>query len=365
MKTENEIVDILYKKYQNQGFITEQAIFDLCDDNSLSFLATDRVCNKLIDLGVLITDDSQNIEIDKTEEAVYKDYSQIDYNEVYDFYFQNYPQMQPIINYIKSLPPPQKGENNNLVIQMHSGNKYARKQVIEKNLRTALRIAMNYNDKTTILVDELFSVACEGLMAAVDSFDPYSNSYFTSYSSYWIMQKIDRYIMDYQYLVRIPVHSYEMLNKVKDIVERNDSIINHKLIDSISFELSISYQSAEEWVRVVLMLEPLDIDALVDDEHYAYNDTDSCFESIADIYRKEQLDIIINKITQREAQVLTMRYGLDGNDSYTLEEVGNQFNVTRERIRQIEAKAMRKIKHYIKYSPLYSEYSKYYKKDDD
>ena len=73
MKTENEIVDILYKKYQNQGFITEQAIFDLCDDNSLSFLATDRVCNKLIDLGVLITDDSQNIEIDKTEEAVYKD----------------------------------------------------------------------------------------------------------------------------------------------------------------------------------------------------------------------------------------------------------------------------------------------------
>lgn len=366
MKTENEIIDILYKQYQSQGYIAEQAIFDLCDNNSLSFLATDRVCDRLINLGVLISDINQSIikPNDVNIEDNYKDYSQIDYNTVFDFYIQNYPQMYPIISYIKGLPPPQKGENNNLVIQMRSGNKYARQQAIEKNLRTVLRIAMKYNNKTCIPIDELFSVACEGLIAAVDSFDPYSNSYFTSYSSLWIMQKIDRYIMDNQYLVRIPVHSYEMLNKVKEIVVRNDSIINSRLINTISSELDISYPVAEEWIRIVLMLEPIDIDEIIDDEHYTYNDTDLYIESISDRYRKEQLNIIVNKLTQRETQVITMRYGLDGKGGYTLEEVGNQFKVTRERIRQIEATSIRKIKHHIKNSPLYSEYSIYYEKED-
>lgn len=362
MKTENEIVDILYKKYQNQGFITEQAIFDLCDDNSLSFLATDRVCNKLIDLGVLITDDSQNIEIDKTEEAVYKDYSQIDYNEVYDFYFQNYPQMQPIINYIKSLPPPQKGENNNLVIQMRSGNKYARKQVIEKNLRTALRIAMNYNDKTTIPVDELFSVACEGLMAAVDSFDPYSNSYFTSYSSYWIMQKIDRYIMDNQYLVRIPVYSYERLNKIKEIINSSNGLFNYNLVKLIMCKLGIGYYEALEWIRIILVIDPIDVDDVNDE---CFLEDDSLNTYIENYFTNKWLCTQLEKLSSKEKDVLVLRYGLNGNNRHTLEEVGNLYHVTRERIRQIEAKSLRKVKHYIKHSPLYSEYIKYYKKDDD
>lgn len=362
MKTENEIVDILYKKYQNQGFITEQAIFDLCDDNSLSFLATDRVCNKLIDLGVLITDDSQNIEIDKTEEAVYKDYSQIDYNEVYDSYFQNYPQMQPIINYIKSLPPPQKGENNNLVIQMRSGNKYARKQVIEKNLRTALRIAMNYNDKTTIPADELFSVACEGLMAAVDSFDPYSNSYFTSYSSYWIMQKIDRYIMDNQYLVRIPVHSYEMLNRVKAIVNNTNTDNENELICDIAYKLQTTESDAAKWLRIINSLEVIDIDELAEDEKYTYDLTDEYIEHLTSDNEKKQLFKIIDKLSQREKHVVIMRYGLNYNTPLTLEEIGEEFHVTRERIRQIEATALRKIKHFIKSSSKFEEYWKYYER---
>lgn len=364
MKTENEIIDILYKQYQNQGYVTEQAIFDLCDDNSLSFLATDKVCNRLIDLGVLISDSRPNVENNNDAEENYKDYSQIDYNIVFDFYLDNFPQMRPIICYIKSLPSPQRGENRKLVVQMKSGNSYARKQIIEKNLRTALRIAMNYNDTTSIPVDELFSVACEGLISAVDSFDPYSNSYFTSYASFWIMQKIDRYIMDNQYIVRIPVHSYEILNKVKEIVERNDYIISRKLIDNISLELNLSYPSAEEWINIVLMLEPIDIDLIIDDEHYSYDDTYLFFENVADDFRKEQLNKIINKLSIKEAQVITKRYGLDGKGCYTLEEVGNMRNVTRERIRQIEAKAMRKIKHLIKDSPLYTEYAIYYKQDD-
>lgn len=236
MKTENEIIDILYELYQNQGYVTEKAIFDLCDENSLSFISTDRVCNRLLDLGVLFSDGAAKISIDSSAEEEYKDYSQIDYNTVYDFYDRNYPQMHHIINYIKATPP-QKGENNSLIIQMRSGNVFARNYVIEKNLRTALRIAMNYADKTTIPVDELFSVACEGLISAVDAFDPFSGSYFTSYVSFWIMQKIDRYIMDNQYTIRLHVHSYDMLNKIKTIIgdldTYNEAIIVHRIVDML------------------------------------------------------------------------------------------------------------------------------------
>lgn len=229
MKTENEIIDILYKLYQNQGYITEQEIFDLCDDNSLSFIETDRVCNKIHDLGILIND---------TVKVQSNDYSQIDYNIVFNFFYRNYPQMKPIVDYIKSLNPPQKGENRNLIIQMRSGNVFARKQLIEKNLRTALRISMNYADKSSITTDEIFSVACEGLISAVDSFDPYSNSYFASYSSLWIRQKIERYIIDNQFFIRIPINSFEIFNKIREMIEFSDSFYETKLMRKIINELA-------------------------------------------------------------------------------------------------------------------------------
>ena len=359
MKTENEIIDILYKQYQSQGYITEQAIFDLCDDNSLSFLATDRVCNRLIDLGVLINEGVKYDlkPIDESTENIIKDYSQIDYNVVFDFYIQNYPQMHPIISYIKALPPPQKGENNNLVIQMRSGNKYARTQAIEMNLRTALRIAMNYNDKTSIPVDELFSVACEGLIAAVDSFDPYSNSYFTSYSSFWIMQKIDRYIMDNQYLIRIPVHTYETLNKVITIVEQNDYNYDNSVLTEIKDSFSLTENEALEWLRIVTSLNIVDIDELTDDEKLAFLSDNSTIETLTIKALSYEVELLLDKLTKRERLVLTLRYGFYNNKCLTLGEIASICSVTRERIRQIEATAIRKITNYIRLSPLYQEYT--------
>ena len=123
MKTENEIVDILYKQYQSQGYITEQDIFDLCDDNSLSFIQTDRVCGKLQDLGVLIKDSDKNNSKEKTD---IQDYSQIDYGKVYSFFLDYYPQMKPVIEHIKNTIPPQKGEVDMLFQQMNRGRKPAR-----------------------------------------------------------------------------------------------------------------------------------------------------------------------------------------------------------------------------------------------
>ena len=243
MKTENEIIDILYKKYQSQGYISEQDIFDLCDENSLSFIQTDRVCNRLFDLGVLISDGIHPDNDNSNEDVI--DYSQFDYSEVYSFFLQNYPQMKPIVEYIKGTNPPQKGEANNLVIQMKSGNVHARKILIEKYLRIALRITMNYKNKTNISLDDIFSVACEGLITAIDSYDPYNNTAFASYISLWIRQKVDRYICDHEYYFRIPAHIFPLFTAVLCISQNANSFAELQIINEASTEKVFSKPDAK------------------------------------------------------------------------------------------------------------------------
>lgn len=221
MKTENEIIDILYKKYQSQGYISEQDIFDLCDGNSLSFIQTDRVCNRLFDLGVLISDGIHPDNDNSNEDVI--DYSQFDYSEVYSFFLQNYPQMKTIVEYIKSTNPPQKGEANNLVIQMRSGNAYARKILVEKYLRVALRITMNYKNKTYISLEDVFSVACDGLVTAIDSYDPCFNSAFSSFISLWIMRKIERYIQEHEFYYNLPIHLFTEIIDILNCMNGCDS----------------------------------------------------------------------------------------------------------------------------------------------
>lgn len=359
MKTENEIIDILYKQYQNQGYVTEQTIFDLCDDNSLSFLATDRICNQLINKGIYISDGVKKLSDDHVIEDI-KDYSQIDYNQVYDYYMLNCPQMIKVIEHIKSVIPPQKGENKELIIQIRSGNRFARSQIIDKNLRIALRVAMNYSEKTDIPLEDIFGVACEGLIAAVDSFDPYSNTYFASYCSFWIMQKIERYIIDSLYPIRIPVHSYSIYVKVKEIIESSSTYNEKTIIKRIVDEVFLDGESAREWYRIVYSLDYYDVDEAVDMELDLYDPFEDYNDAIHRSILKSHIDDIINTLSPQTQDVLALRYGLIDNNVYTLEEIGAKFKVTRERIRQIEKSALRKIKNSVKSTTLYSEYFDYY-----
>lgn len=344
MKTENEIIDILYKQYQSQGYITEQAIFDLCDDNSLSFIQTDRVCGKLQDLGVLIEDSDKKNSKGNTN---IQDYSQIDYDKVYSFFLESYPQMEPIIEHIKNTIPPQKGEVDSLFQQMKSGNQYARKRLIEMHLRAALRATMNYYDSTTVPLEDIFSVACDGLISAVDSYDPYSNSYFASYASLWMKQRIDRYIVDNRSLIRVPVHAYPKLEQIIRINDDNsiDNITDaiHKIVK----ELGVSEKEATEWLRIVLVNDLVYIEELPDGYDYIMDKTiDLC----DDLEKKEDLQRVLellHVLSQKEERVIMLRYGFCNEKCYTLEEIGNEFGVTRERIRQIEAKGLRKLKHFL------------------
>ena len=340
MKTENEIVDILYKQYQSQGYITEQAIFDLCDDNSLSFIQTDRVCGKLQDLGVLIEDSDKNNSKGNTD---IQDYSQIDYDKVYSFFLESYPQMEPIIEHIKNTIPPQKGEVDSLFQQMRSGNQYARKRLIEMHLRAALRATMNYYDSTTVPLEDIFSVACDGLISAVDSYDPYSNSYFASYASLWMKQRIDRYIIDNRSLIRIPVHAYSNVEWIQNIIEdyTNTGIKKLRMIER---KLDINEQEAMEWLKIAWISEILYLEDIQDDYESYLSDNLDIFEIVEQNDKNNDVMKALDILTSREKNVLVQRYGFIDNNCKTLEEIGEELSVTRERIRQIEAKALRKMR---------------------
>lgn len=356
MKTENEIIDMLIELYQKQGYVTEQSVFDLCDNNSLSFIATDRVCNKLLSSGVMFNDE-ENKENDVELEA--RDYSQIDYNIVYDFFLENYPGMKSVIDFVRRVGALQKGENNELMKQMRSGNMFARKKMIEKNMRTPLRLTMNYNNKTNIPLDELFSVACEGLITAVDSYDPYSNNHFTSYASLWIKQKIDRYIMDTQYLIRIPVHAYPRFTAVKQIMDNNE-YSKDKIENILYNELGILDYEAKEWIKIVFSLDLLDIDDLAENDKFCYDMTDDLVELAYMKMKAEIVDDILNCLSQKEKQIIEMRYGYPNGEIFTFDEIGKIYNVTKSRIQQIEKKALRKIKIRIKRTELFNEYADCY-----
>ena len=340
MKTENEIIDILYKQYQSQGYITEQAIFDLCDDNSLSFIQTDRVCGKLQDLGVLIKDSDKNNSKEKTD---IQDYSQIDYDKVYSFFLESYPKMELIIEHIKNTIPPQKGEVDSLFQQMKSGNQYARKRLIEMHLRAALRATMNYYDSTTVPLEDIFSVACDGLISAVDSYDPYSNSYFASYASLWMKQRIDRYIIDNRSLIRIPVHAYSNLEEILRIIE-DCTIKGMKKVRIIERKLDINEQEAMEWLKIAWISEILYLEDIQDDYESYLSDNLDIFEIVEQNDKNNDVMKALDILTSREKNVLVQRYGFIDNNCKTLEEIGEELSVTRERIRQIEAKALRKMR---------------------
>ena len=340
MKTENVVIEKLNELFQKRGYVSEEEIFELCDEHSLSFLMTDHVINKLTDMGVLIADAPEN----KADNDYY-DYSQIDYEQVYIFFEKLYPDMRPTLDYIRAIPPIQKGETKNLISQIRSGNEYARKVLIEKSFRTALRITMSYQGKTTVPLEDLFMVSYDGIAEAIDSYDPYSGSHFTSYVSLWIKQKIDRYICDNDNLIRLPVHMFEQISNVKNIID-NGYDSRKALLSAIMDDMNITEDRVEELLEILKMQEILSLEELSETEEIFVYAPDE-HEEVLNTILKEQLLEILDSLTEEQKKVICLRYGIGDKKTHTLEEIGSMMNVTRERIRQIEDKTLRRLRELI------------------
>lgn len=339
MKSKQIVIDELYNKYLKNGYITEEDIITVCTDYNLSFHMIDYVCDYLLSKGVLITTDAA-----KSEDELI-DYSQVDYEEIYCHCLSICPSMAFVIDELRNTPPPQKGEIYQLLLQIKSGNSYAKNRAAKIYLRAALKAALQYENRTTIPMEDLFSVAVMGLIKSFEKYDEYRNGYFTSYCSLWMKQYIDRYIMDNESIIRIPVHIREKF----DLIEKyNDEFHYLPLYERIK-KISIITEISEENIQLIFMYLYGVIDSLEellenDNLSYLYDEQNVC-EEVEQRELKENITAVLHTLYEKEEIVIKMRFGLENNHEFTLEEVGDKLGVTRERIRQIEARAIRKLKH--------------------
>ena len=259
----------------------------------------------------------------------------------------------PVKVYLKEIgrvPLLTNEEEQELSERMAAGDISARKRLSEANLRLVVSIAKRYVGRGMQFLD-LIQEGNLGLIKAVEKFDHTKGFKFSTYATWWIRQAITRAIADQARTIRIPVHMVETINKVKKVSSQLLHQNGHEpSAEEIAKELDMSVDKVREILRV--SQEPVSLETPIGEEEDSHlgdfiqdDEAPSPADAASHTLLKEQLGSVLSTLTPREEKVLRLRFGLEDGRSRTLEEVGKEFNVTRERIRQIEAKALRKLRH--------------------
>lgn len=240
-------------------------------------------------------------------------------------------------------------EERMLAKQIRSGNEDARKQLAQCNLRLVVSIAKKYTNRGLDFMD-LIAEGNTGLMKAIDKFDYERGFKFSTYATWWIKQSITRAIPDQSRLIRIPVHMYDTINRLRRYNKELTQLYGREpSIHELAVKMDLSEEKVSEIYKIAM--EPISMEtAIGDSDDSTLNEFISDNRPDPDIYTKESMlkeaiDDVLESLSPQEALVIRLRMGLDDGEIKTLDQIGKIFNLTRERIRQIEERALRKLRH--------------------
>ncbi len=344
-----EIKQGLITRGKKRGILTYKEIADSLQEVDLTPELIESFYEKLSGLGIEIVDSAEEDEpsqdIDDEKEAA-EDDADLSLPEGISV-------TDPVRMYLKEIgrvPLLTADEEVELAIAMEEGSEEAKKSLVEANLRLVVSIAKRYVGRGMSFLD-LIQEGNLGLMRAVDKFDYHRGYKFSTYATWWIRQAITRAIADQARTIRIPVHMVETINK---LIRVSRQLVQELGREPLAEEIAEHMDITPEKVREILKIsqDPVSLETPIgeeDDSHLGdfIEDQDALAPADAAAFEllKEQLEEVLHTLTEREEKVLRLRFGLDDGKPRTLEEVGKRFSVTRERIRQIEAKALRKLRH--------------------
>ena len=333
------IVKNLLDKGKKNGVLTYQEILDEVENIDLSPEQFEKIYEVLESMGIEVQGVANDVDIIEEE---------IDLSVPEGIAIDD-----PVRMYLKEIgkvPLLSSEEEMELAKQIEEGSQYAKKKLAEANLRLVVSIAKRYVGRGMLFLD-LIQEGNLGLIKAVEKFDFRKGFKFSTYATWWIRQAITRAIADQARTIRIPVHMVETINK---LIRVQRQLLQELGRDPFPEEISKVMDLPVEKVREIQKIaqEPVSLETPIGEEEDSHlgdfipdDDAPAPAEAAAFTMLKEQLINVLDTLTPREEKVLRLRFGLDDGRARTLEEVGKEFNVTRERIRQIEAKALRKLRH--------------------